>query len=58
MVLAVSVSAPVGRSVYITLGSHVTIGYPDRVRFPHGRMTLRTWGPQVWASVPALISQQ
>src|SRR5712692_373087 len=42
MVLAVSVSAPIGRSVYTTLGSRVTIGYPDWVRFPHGRMALRT----------------
>jgi len=42
MVLAVSVSAPVGRSVYTTLSIRVTISYPDRVRFPHRRMGLWT----------------
>src|SRR5215471_1221400 len=47
MVFAVSVSAPVDCSVYITLNSHVTIGYPDWIRFPHGRMALGTWIPQV-----------
>src|SRR6266568_4759303 len=47
MVLAVSVSATVGRSVYTTLGSRVTIGYPDWVRLPHGRIALQTWVLQV-----------
>jgi len=43
MVLAVSASATVGYSVYTTLSSRVTIGYPDRVRFPHGRIVLWIW---------------
>ena len=46
MLFAVSVSATVGRSVYTTLGSRVTIGYPDEVRFPHECMTLQTRVPQ------------
>jgi len=47
MVLAVSVSATGRRSVYTTLDTHVTIRYPDWIRFPHGRLALWTWVPQV-----------